>query len=102
MRQLDLSLLSQLWTLNESIQEFRTIVQEQEALSPPSPSPSNSGSEVPSSEDESPVILTPVSNSHATQSQMLQLQRKKMPNRVRGAPPPPPPRDSRKSQLSQR
>ncbi|KAF4526128.1 hypothetical protein B566_EDAN012438 [Ephemera danica] len=38
LRQLDLSLLSQLWSLNESIQEFRVILQEQEeaALSPPS------------------------------------------------------------------
>lgn len=42
LRQLDLSLLSQLWALNESIQEFRTIMQEQENLSPQSPSPSNS------------------------------------------------------------
>lgn len=32
---MDLSLLSQLWSLNESIQEFRQL---QEALSPPSPS----------------------------------------------------------------
>ena len=39
---MDLSLLSQLWALNESIQEFRTIMQEQENLSPQSPSPSNS------------------------------------------------------------
>lgn len=35
LRELDLSLLSQLWSLNESIQEFRQL---QEALSPPSPS----------------------------------------------------------------
>ncbi|KAG8287987.1 hypothetical protein J6590_025325 [Homalodisca vitripennis] len=35
LRELDLSLLSQLWSLNESIQEFR---QMQEAFSPPSPS----------------------------------------------------------------
>ncbi|XP_063707875.1 uncharacterized protein LOC134836613 [Culicoides brevitarsis] len=88
LRQLDLSLLSQLWTLNESIQEFRTIVQ-QEQEAPPSPTPSNSGSEVPSSEDESPVIKT-------SSQVSLQLQRKKIsPNRVRGVPPPPPPRDAR-------
>ncbi|KAI8130085.1 FAM89B-like [Lucilia cuprina] len=30
LRQLDLSLLSQLWALNDSIQEFRTMIQEQE------------------------------------------------------------------------
>uniref|UniRef100_A0A336LLD0 CSON001325 protein n=1 Tax=Culicoides sonorensis TaxID=179676 RepID=A0A336LLD0_CULSO len=85
LRQLDLSLLSQLWTLNESIQEFRTIVQEQEALSPPSPS--NSGSELPSSEDESPVKATPV-------QQLPQNHRKKIANRVRAPPPLPPDRDS--------
>lgn len=55
LRQLDLSLLSQLWTVNESIQEVRTLIQEQEAMSPPSPTPSNSNSEsdLPSSEEES-------------------------------------------------
>ncbi|GJQ82882.1 hypothetical protein Trydic_g2620 [Trypoxylus dichotomus] len=48
LRQLDLSLLSQLWSLNESIQDFRQMLQDQEdrVLSPPSPSPS------PSSGDE--------------------------------------------------
>ncbi|KAH0811196.1 hypothetical protein GEV33_011594 [Tenebrio molitor] len=48
LRQLDLSLLSQLWSLNESIQDFRQILQDQEdrVLSPPSPSPT------PSSGDE--------------------------------------------------
>lgn len=53
LRQLDLSLLSQLWTVNESIQEVRTLIQEQEAMSPPSPTPSNSESDLPSSEEES-------------------------------------------------
>ncbi|XP_049764169.1 leucine repeat adapter protein 25-like [Schistocerca cancellata] len=38
LRQLDLSLLSQLWSLNESIQEFRQLLQEQDERSPPSPS----------------------------------------------------------------
>ncbi|XP_067009876.1 leucine repeat adapter protein 25 isoform X2 [Anabrus simplex] len=48
LRQLDLSLLSQLWSLNESIQEFRQLLQEQEdsaALSPPSPSSADEGEE---------------------------------------------------------
>ncbi|XP_059473035.1 leucine repeat adapter protein 25 isoform X1 [Neocloeon triangulifer] len=38
LRQLDLSLLSQLWALNENIQEFRAMLQEQDeaTLSPPS------------------------------------------------------------------
>lgn len=49
---MDLSLLSQLWALNESIQEFRTIMQEQEALSPQSPSPSNSDLNSLASDDE--------------------------------------------------
>ncbi|XP_066143558.1 protein FAM89A [Euwallacea fornicatus] len=42
LRQQDLSLLSQLWSLNESIQEFRQMLQEQRILSPPSPSPTAS------------------------------------------------------------
>ncbi|VEN48676.1 unnamed protein product [Callosobruchus maculatus] len=50
LRQLDLSLLSQLWSLNESIQDFRQMLQEQEerggaGLSPPSPSPTPSSGE---------------------------------------------------------
>ncbi|XP_033229841.1 actin cytoskeleton-regulatory complex protein PAN1-like [Belonocnema kinseyi] len=40
LRQLDLSLLSQLWSLNESIQEFRQLLQDQEDRAP-SPSPSS-------------------------------------------------------------
>lgn len=52
LRQLDLSLLSQLWALNESIQEFRTIIQEQENLSPQSPSPSNSDLNSLASDDD--------------------------------------------------
>ncbi|XP_046472067.1 uncharacterized protein [Neodiprion pinetum] len=40
LRQLDLSLLSQLWSLNESIQEFRQLLQEQDDRAP-SPSPSS-------------------------------------------------------------
>lgn len=95
LRQLDLSLLSQLWTLNESIQEFRTIVQEQEALSPPSPSPSNSGSELPSSEDESSFKST-LAQPLPPQSHI----KKKMPNRVRTAPPPPPTRNHLSSRWS--
>ncbi|XP_023027346.2 protein FAM89A [Leptinotarsa decemlineata] len=53
LRQLDLTVLSQLWTLNESIQEFRNILQEQEdrVLSPPSISPTpSSGEEVDADE----------------------------------------------------
>jgi len=48
LRQLDLSLLSQLWSLNESIQEFRQLLQDQEdnaALSPPSPSSADEAEE---------------------------------------------------------
>ncbi|KAK0179237.1 hypothetical protein PV327_008046 [Microctonus hyperodae] len=40
LRQVDLSLLSQLWSLNESIQEFRQLLQDQEDRAP-SPSPSS-------------------------------------------------------------
>ncbi|XP_025830825.1 leucine repeat adapter protein 25 isoform X2 [Agrilus planipennis] len=70
LRQLDLSLLSQLWSLNESIQDFRQILQEQDdrALSPPSASPT------PSSCDEADAeeFYSPT------------------PLRLRPAPPPPP------------
>lgn len=52
LRQLDLSLLSQLWALNESIQGFRAYLQEQEALSPPSPSPTPSETNSLTSEPE--------------------------------------------------
>lgn len=52
LRQMDLSLLSQLWALNESIQEFRTIMQEQENFSQQSPSPSNSDLNSLASDDE--------------------------------------------------
>lgn len=47
LRQLDLSVLSQLWSLNESLQEYRQMLQEQEdrVLSPPSPSPTPSSGE---------------------------------------------------------
>ncbi|XP_067620739.1 uncharacterized protein lmgB [Eurosta solidaginis] len=52
LRQLDLSLLSQLWALNESIQGFRVFLQEQETLSPPSPSPTPSDTNSLTSEAE--------------------------------------------------
>ncbi|CAG9856472.1 unnamed protein product [Phyllotreta striolata] len=47
LRQLDLSVLSQLWALNKSLQEFRQMLEEQEdrILSPPSPSPTPSSGE---------------------------------------------------------
>lgn len=92
LRQLDLSLLSQLWTLNESIQEFRSIIQEQETLSPLSPSPSNSESDLPSSEDEQivanqqQVATAAMSQTPTSQQQISQ----KSANRMRIAPPPPP------------
>lgn len=42
LRQLDLSLLQQLWSLNESINEYRILMHEQEENSPPLQSISNS------------------------------------------------------------
>lgn len=74
LRQLDLSLLSQLWTVNESIQEVRTLIQEQEAMSPPSPTPSNSNSEsdLPSSEEESSERPPPPSTTHRAMYQSPQ------------------------------
>lgn len=72
LRQLDLSLLSQLWSLNESIQDFRQMLQEQDdrVLSPPSPSPA------PSSCDEGDGDEFYMSTSSIS---------------FRPAPPPPPP-----------
>lgn len=59
LRQLDLSLLSQLWSLNESIQEFRQLLQDEDAdglegaaLSPPSPTSPASPASPRSSEDD--------------------------------------------------
>ncbi|XP_060530774.1 uncharacterized protein LOC132704651 [Cylas formicarius] len=57
LRQQDLSLLSQLWSLNESIQDFRQMLQDQEdrIFSPPSPSPA------PSSADEEEFYMSATS-----------------------------------------
>ncbi|XP_017487688.1 PREDICTED: probable inactive serine/threonine-protein kinase slob2, partial [Rhagoletis zephyria] len=56
LRQLDLSLLSQLWALNDSIQEFRTMLESQElepdSYSPHSPTPSSYDSVSSDAEDE--------------------------------------------------
>ncbi|XP_055923927.1 rho GTPase-activating protein gacZ [Eupeodes corollae] len=64
LRQLDISLLSQLWTLNDSIQNFRTMLDDEECYSPspehsPYPSPYDSvSSDV--EEDLSPSIQTQI------------------------------------------
>ncbi|XP_055847473.1 rho GTPase-activating protein gacZ [Episyrphus balteatus] len=60
LRQLDISLLSQLWTLNDSIQNFRTMIDDEECYSPspahsPYPSPYDSVSS-DAEEDLSPSI----------------------------------------------
>ncbi|KAF7282453.1 hypothetical protein GWI33_002680 [Rhynchophorus ferrugineus] len=67
LRQQDLSLLSQLWSLNESIQDFRQILQDQEdrVLSPPSPSPT------PSSGDEDEYYMSATSTGYRTSSGMV-------------------------------
>uniref|UniRef100_A0A2M4CI76 Putative hybrid signal transduction histidine kinase l n=1 Tax=Anopheles darlingi TaxID=43151 RepID=A0A2M4CI76_ANODA len=98
LRQLDLSLLSQLWALNESIQEFRTILQEQETLSPPSPTPSNSDANSVSSdddvdEDESSATTTSNQQQHhhqqqQQQQQLHQQQQLRLLSSVHHAPPP--------------
>ncbi|XP_037037611.1 uncharacterized protein LOC119075305 [Bradysia coprophila] len=101
LRQLDLSLLSQLWALNESIQEFRTMIQEQEALSPPSPSPSPSDTNSVSSGDEGDSSIQDHNHPSAMQMQhqykqqqhVLQQQQQQQTTqqqRMRAAPPPPP------------
>ncbi|KAK4886877.1 hypothetical protein RN001_003148 [Aquatica leii] len=70
LRQLDLTLLSQLWSLNESIQDFRQMLQDQDdrALLPPSPSPSPSSCD----DGDADEFFSP------------------SPMRLRPAPPPPP------------
>jgi len=67
LRQQDLSLLSQLWSLNESIQDFRHILQDQEdrVLSPPSPSPT------PSSADEEEFYLSSTSIGYRAPSSIV-------------------------------
>ena len=56
LRQLDLSLLSQLWALNDSIQEFRTMLESQElepeSYLPHSPTPSSYDSVSSDAEDD--------------------------------------------------
>ncbi|XP_044748237.1 leucine repeat adapter protein 25-like isoform X2 [Coccinella septempunctata] len=84
LRQLDLSLLSQLWSLNESIQDFRQILQDQEdcrVLSPPSLSPS------PSSDDEGDCDEQFYMNAPSATPSV----------KFRPAPPPPPIRKSSNS-----
>lgn len=70
LRQLDLSLLSQLYALNESIQEFRTMMQEQnENFSQQSPSPSNSDLNSLASDDENCDDMTIMNRSQISHNQ---------------------------------
>jgi hypothetical protein len=85
---LDLSLLSQLWALNESIQGFRTMLQEQEK----SPSASNSDLNSFASDDDEDVTPKHVN----TVIVKGRLDDDKTPvQRMRTAPPAPPSRTSR-------
>lgn len=99
LRQLDLSLLSQLWALNESIQEFRTVMQEQEALSPHSPSNSDSNinSDDETSEDKNNNLLdknSPIMNERdfsANENDFIEDMHKKLEKQIKRmnvAPPP--------------
>lgn len=91
LRQMDLSLLSQLWALNESIQEFRTIMQEQENFSQNSPSPSNSELNSLASDDEdissNDVVI---SNSKITLIEVPKSDRTNTKRRMNISPPAPP------------
>ncbi|XP_063236040.1 leucine repeat adapter protein 25-like [Bacillus rossius redtenbacheri] len=63
LRQLDFALLSQLWSLHESIQELRQLMQEQEegpALSPPSPSSADECDDMYSPLRYPPALLSAV------------------------------------------
>ncbi|XP_059616291.1 uncharacterized protein LOC132261473 [Phlebotomus argentipes] len=86
LRQLDLSLLSQLWALNKSIQEFRTMLQEEETLSPLSQSPSPSEGNSLTSEDEEAE-----DEDLAVDGQLPEPALEAPIPRMRVAPPPPPP-----------
>ncbi|KAH8268587.1 hypothetical protein KR026_009678 [Drosophila bipectinata] len=104
LRQLDLSLLSQLWVLNESIQEFRALIEEQE--NEDEDDEDDNLNEV--DEDGNPasveskakhlgtipkVITTQpkvIRDALAKQAQLQGLDQKPVP-RMRSAPPPPPP-----------
>jgi len=82
LRQLDLSLLSQLWALNEAIQEYRMMSQEQENFTIQSSSPSPSETISLSSTEDSNTS-PPVENLYNGRKKMVQP-------RMQTAPPPPP------------
>lgn len=98
LRQLDLSLLSQLWALNESIQEYRVMSQEQENFTMQSSSPSPSETVSISSTDDSNIVTSPMDNSiyngrrnsNAQPNATAIAQPKPMTPRMQTAPPPPP------------
>ncbi|KAH8310387.1 hypothetical protein KR044_001036 [Drosophila immigrans] len=118
LRQLDLSLLSQLWALNDSIQEFRTMIEEQDdeeddeegeldeqgnRRHSPTPSSYDSVSSEGGAEADLvmqakakrlgtiPKVITTQPKQHLQQQQQqLKLDMKPVP-RMRSAPPPPPP-----------
>ncbi|KAH8359574.1 hypothetical protein KR093_007607 [Drosophila rubida] len=117
LRQLDLSLLSQLWALNDSIQEFRTMIEEQDdeeddeegeldeqgnRRHSPTPSSYDSVSSEGGAEADLvmqakakrlgtiPKVITTQPKQLQQQQQQLKLDMKPVP-RMRSAPPPPPP-----------
>ncbi|KAL7744347.1 hypothetical protein ACLKA6_001739 [Drosophila palustris] len=115
LRQLDLSLLSQLWALNDSIQEFRTMIEEQDDEEDDeegeldeqgnrrhSPTPSSYDSVSSEGGAEADLVMQAKAKRLGTipkvittqpkqqQQQHLKLDMKPVP-RMRSAPPPPPP-----------
>ncbi|KAH8406608.1 hypothetical protein KR215_009439, partial [Drosophila sulfurigaster] len=120
LRQLDLSLLSQLWALNDSIQEFRTMIEEQDDEEDDeegeldeqgnrrhSPTPSSYDSVSSEGGPEADLVMQAKAKRLGTipkvittqpklplqqqqQQQQLKLDMKPVP-RMRSAPPPPPP-----------
>uniref|UniRef100_A0A6M2DM89 Putative product n=1 Tax=Xenopsylla cheopis TaxID=163159 RepID=A0A6M2DM89_XENCH len=120
LRQLDLSLLSQLWALNESIQDFRQMLQDQEQdqdddcgpISPPSPgsaTPPSSSEELVTadSNDDTSSLRAALNNSSGSRTSVSNHRdgnivpqrppvvppppRPRPAARTRPAPPPPPP-----------
>lgn len=102
LRQLDLNLLSQLWSLNESIQEYRTLLQEQENLSPNSPNSISNSDDDESNEDRNNnLIHKNLSNikERDVEHDFIEDMHQKLEKQIRkmNVAPPLPPQDSKKN-----
>jgi hypothetical protein len=108
LRQLDLNLLSKLWSLNESIQEFRAVMQEQENLSPNSPTPSISSDDDTNGDKNNNILSNTVpdqpqrSNDITTkENDFIEDMHRKLERQIRrmNVSPPKPPKNSSQHSL---